>query len=200
MQILQTYCLDSNEYRQNILHSFVECCIAEDSIVDVYFVKNPVNKNMSWKFTTTNNGRNYVPSAAETAFPSPDDGEYMVFLNDKKLTKEQYNILFTSNTIRLSNNLTVPQGATLQVYCIIDPPVRNKFWKFNTVQNVSTYIPQENQFPFAELPDGEFILFKNEKKLSEKEFEVSKLKNNLTFSTPPQESGGRIELYFLGKE
>lgn len=180
--------------------SLVSSVIAEDSVVDVYFVKNPAAGNYSWKFSTMTDVRTYTPTATETVFPSPDDGRYLVFLNDKKLTQEQFNILFTSNTIRLSNNLSVPQGASLQVYCFIDPPVRNKFWKFNTIKNVSTYIPQENQFPFSDLPDGEFLLFKNDIKLSEKEFEVNKLKNNLTFLTPPQENGGRIELYFLGKE
>ena len=195
--------LKPNQYTINVSSNsitFVSSAIVDDEVVDVYYIKNPAAGKLNWNFSTVAGTFVYRPTEDETVLPSPDDGTYMVFLDDKKLSKEQYNVLYTSNAIRLSNNLSIANGSILQVYCIMDPPVSNKFWKFNTIANVKNYPPLETQYPFTELPDGEFLLFVNEKKLSESEYKIDKLKNVLTFLTPPQESGGRIELYFMGKE
>ena len=195
--------LKPNQYTINAPSNsitFESSIITDDEWVDIYYIKNSAAGKLSWNFSTIEDTYLYQPTDSEVALPSSDDATYMVFLDEKKLTKEQYNVLSSSNTIRLSNNLTISNGSILQVYCIMDPPVSNKFWKFNTTANLKNYFPSESQYQFTDLPDGEFLLFIDEKKISESQYKINKLKNVLTFITPPQENGGRIELYFMGKE
>ena len=178
---------------------FSATAVSAGSIADIYYVAKPIGVTYSWTFTTQNGQYVYVPSETEDPIQDVRNGTYLVFFGDRKLVHSEFDVTYTNNSIRISRNLPVSQNVVLQAYFITNP-VTNYFWNFTTVENVDSYTPSNGEKNFDELAEGEFILFRDGIKQSSESFRINVLKNVLTLSEPPRESGSKIELYFLGKE
>lgn len=166
---------------------------------EVYFIAKPAGVTYNWSFTTKANTYEYVPGNTESPFQRTDNGTYMVFFGDTKLVQSEYDVLYTRNSIKLVRTVPVAQALILQA-TFITTPTTSHFWSFQGIKNVDTYSVADGQTNFDTLGNGEFLMFINGIKKDSSEYRVNVLKNALTLSTPPQESGSKIELYFLGKE
>ena len=180
--------------------TFSSTILQNNAVIDLYYIKKAYEAKYFWEFQASSaNQRSYSPAAGKPVLQSPDDGTYLVILGSKQLNKSQYTVAYATNTLQIASSVSVPKNTKIQVLFITEPVV-SKFWEFTTVAHVGSYLPKANESSFIDLPDGEFILFKDGIKLSSDEYKVNQLKNNVTFSTVPQSGGSKCELYFVGRE
>lgn len=180
--------------------TFSAAHVLDGSLIDMYFVKRTPLARYAWSFRAETAGqRNFIPKEAEPLLPSPDDGEYFVFLGEKKLDKSQYHIMLAANTLQIANTVDVPVGINLYVY-FITTPVTYGFWSFETVANVYSYSPQTGEKDFAEFNEGEYLLFMDGKRIPSDQYVIDPLKNTITLVSIFHQGGNKCELYFIGKE
>ena len=180
--------------------TFATTVLQNNAVMDLYYVKKGVEAKYFWEFKAASaNQRSYVPAAGKPEFQSPDDGTYLVILGTKQIDKSQYTVAYAENKLQIASSVSVPKNTKIQVLFITDPVI-NKFWEFTTSANIIAYFPKENEASFAEIGDGEFLLFKDGVKLSSDEYRVNPLKNNVSFTSVPQSGGSKCELYFVGRE
>ena len=180
--------------------TFSRVQVSNGSLVEFYFVRKSAAAKYQWSFKAEQAGtRSFTPKDNEPVLQSPDDGNYMIFLNNKKLSKNQYNVMFAANVLQISDLVEVPQHSTITAY-FITSPVTNNLWEFETVSGSYTYHPKDTEPAFMDYGDGEYLCFLNDRKLSSREFVVDPIKNALTLVNVFHTGGDKIELYFLGKE
>ena len=184
--------------------TFSETKVVDNGFVELYFIKKSENVNNKWVFGSIPlNKRTFTPSESMEStsdYKSPDDGKYFVFLNEKELTKSQYNMVYAANAFNIDLSVPVPQGSRLEIIFITEPATC-KFWNFETVDGVNSYPPKENEDNYAECGEGEYIFFMDGMKLSQDQYNINLLKNEATFtSSLSHGTGNKCEIYFLGKE
>lgn len=182
--------------------TFSQTVLSDGKIVELYFIKRAPEAKYYWVFNSLNaNQRQVIPSESQPVLQSPDDGQYLVFLNKKQLNRSQYNAMsYASNVFQIDSSVPVPQSSRLEI-CFIKQPVTCSFWDFTTIEDVNSYMPKIGEDNYAETGDGEFLFFMDGQKLDSEEFRVNKLKNEVSFTSAMVQSGGnKCEIYFLGKE
>ena len=180
--------------------TFPSNVVESNAVVDIYFYKKNPDAKYEWRFqAASENQRIYSPAAGKPNFQSPDDGMYLVFLGDKQLTKSQYNMMYAANSFQISSAVSVPKNTHIQLL-FISNPVPYAYWEFTTVANLNAYGPQENEKNYADMPEGEYVFFKDGIRLTEDEYKINPLKNIVSFASVPQTGGSKCEIYFMGKE
>ena len=184
--------------------TFAREYIRDGALIDMYFIKKSPAAKFEWKFTAETAGQsNFTPKETEPRLQLQDDGEYMVFIRGNnmniKLDRSQYNIMYAANTLQVSNQVTIPQGADIYV-CFLTTPLTMGYWNFVTVENVYSYSPKDSEKDFAEFNEGEYLLFIDGKRIPSDQYVVDPLKNTITLVSILHHGGNKCELYFIGKE
>ena len=180
--------------------AFSRDTVQDGHLIDAYFIKRALAAKYEWTFKSDSAGQNsFIPKETEPVLPSPDDGAYLVFLEDKKLDKSQYNVMFAANTLQIATTVAIPVGSNIKVYFITNP-VTYGFWDFETLSGVYSYSPKPTEKDFAEFNEGEYLLFIDGKRIPSSQYTIDPLKNKITLVSTSFSGGSKCELYFIGKE
>ena len=180
--------------------TFQSSAIQNNAVVEIYFSKKNPSAKYEWTFQATEEGlRSYTPASGKPAFQNPRNGMYLVFLGTKQLAKTQYTVQHGSNTIQISDSVSVPKNTRMQVV-FISNPVPYSSWSFETVANVDVYTPKESEGRFFNFENGEYLLFINGVKIDSNKYTVNPFRDNISFTVSPSPGGEKCELYYVGRE